>query len=342
MDQSRATAHVAAYLSAANYLALLRVQQGRLREAAALYREGLQMVAAGAAGGEASYSGIERIGLGTILREQNDLAAAAALIEAGLPLAERGGDFTFVRDAYLARARLDQARGDWDSALAYAGRAEQVARRSASNRDLSLVSAFRARLLVAKGQVDLAAEWARASGVEAAAMADGAGLPLTGEYAHLSLARVWLAQGRLLEAGGLLGRLAQAAEGAGRNGRLIEILALEALRLQGLGQEAAALETLGRAVALAEPEGYARVFLDEGAPMLALLDKLRPGGCKPGAAQPPVSSTAPTAPLKRAPKLAEGLSERESDVLRLIAAGLSNQAIAEQLVLAPSTIQWHV
>ena len=92
---------------------------------------------------------------------------------------------------------------------------------------------------------------------------------------------------------------------------------------------------------LAEPEGYARVFLDEGAPMLALLHKLHPDGCQP-TGEPPVSSTAPTAPLKRAPKLGEGLSERETDVLRLIAAGLSNQAIAERLVLAPSTIQWHV
>ena len=101
MDHSRATGHLAAYLSAANYLALLRVQEGRLREAAALYREALQVVSTG---GEASYSGIERIGLGTILREQNDLAQAASLIEAGLPLAERGGDFTFIRDAYLARA----------------------------------------------------------------------------------------------------------------------------------------------------------------------------------------------------------------------------------------------
>ncbi|MEP7357435.1 MAG: LuxR C-terminal-related transcriptional regulator, partial [Anaerolineales bacterium] len=338
MDQSRATGHVAAYLSAANYLALLRVQEGRLREAAALYREALRLVTVA---GEASYSGIERIGLGTILREQNDLEQAAGLIEAGLPLAERGGDFTFMRDAYLARAGLDQARGDWDSALDYAGRAEQVARRSASNRDLSLISALRARLLVSNGQVDQAAEWARASGVEAAALAGGAALPFTGEYAHLSLARVLLAQGRWLEAGGLLGRLQRAAEAAGRHGRLIEILALEALRLQALGQDEAALAALDRAVKLAEPEGYARVFLDEGAPMLALLNKLHPNGCE-ASTEPAVSSTAPTAPLKPAPQLAEPLSERESDVLRLVAAGLSNQAIAEQLVLAPSTIQWHV
>jgi hypothetical protein len=100
---------------------------------------------------------MERIGLGALLREQNDLDAAAGLIDSGLQLAEAGGDFTFLREGYLARARLEQARADWDAALLYTDKAEQVARRSSRNRDLDVIRAFRARLWLAQDMLILTA-----------------------------------------------------------------------------------------------------------------------------------------------------------------------------------------
>ena len=355
---STATRNTAAYVSAINYLAFLRLMQGQLRAAIGLYRVAVAWVDEE----REPSGGAERLGLGTLLREQNDLDAAEALIEAGLRRAEASGDFTFLRDGYVARARLAQARGAWEPALASIAQAEAVARRSATNTDLALLAAWRARICLAQGDRRAASEWAAASGLRA----DDAPEFLQ-EYGHLTLARVLLAQGQARPAEALLARLYTAAEAAGCAGRLIEIGAVQALVQQALGRPEAAQAALGRALALAEPEGFVRVFADEGDAMAALLagvrgerrayaERLR-AACletaraaypaRAGDARPVLAGTA-TRPLRApdpAPTLdlgAEPLSEREVSVLRLIAAGLSNNDIAEALVVAPSTIQWHV
>jgi LuxR family maltose regulon positive regulatory protein len=354
---SAATRNAAAYVSAINYLALLRLMQGRLRAAIELYRAALAWVDEER---EPSSGGAERIGLGTLLREQNELEAAEALIEAGVQRAEAGGDFTFLRDGYVARARLAQARGAWDQALASMAQAEAVARRSTTNTDGQLLAAWRARICLAQGDVRAAGAWAAGSGLRVDDPPE-----FLQEYGHLTLARVLLAQGQARAAEALLARLWTAAEAAGRAGRLIEIGAVQALAQQALGRPEAAQAALGRALALAAPEGFVRVFADEGEAMAALLAGVRgehrayaarlSAACletaraanpaRAGDARPVLAGTA-TRPL-RAPEpaaadYAEPLSERELSVLRLIVAGLSNHDIAEALVVAPSTIQWHV
>ena len=173
------------------------------------------------------------------------------------------------------------------------------------------------------------------------------------------LARVLLAQGRPGPALGLLERLHTAAAAQGRAGSIIEIQPLQALALAVRGDEEAAVDALAQALMLACPQGYVRVFADEGAPMAALLARLV-------AAQKAGQGAASGVPLgclakvlrafggnngvqgagrgaaSAAPGLVEQLTARELEILVLLAAGAPNPRIAEQLVVSLDTVKKHV
>ena len=153
------------------------------------------------------------------------------------------------------------------------------------------------------------------------------------------------------EALGLLERLLQAAEAGERTGSVIDILVLQALTHHAHGDMLAALGPLERALRLAEPEGYVRMFVDEGPPMARLLREVAARGIMPpyssalltafSAEQRPLEPN-PLLPTTRAPQpLIEPLSERELDVLRLLNSELSGPEIARELVVALSTVRTH-
>jgi LuxR family maltose regulon positive regulatory protein len=217
---------------------------------------------------------------------------------------------------------------------------------------LNPVPSQRARLLLAQGDVPAAAQWTAAAGLSPDDEPD-----YPREPAYLVLARVLLAQNDAGPALTLLQRLLDAAASQGRVGSTIEIQALRALALAVGGDHASALGGLTEALTLASGHGYVRVLADEGAPMRALLAQLsaaRPGqqhaagridpgylaallrACgQAGAALPRRAAATP-------PGLAEPLTGRELEVLRLIAAGKSNQRIAHDLVVALDTVKKHV
>jgi LuxR family maltose regulon positive regulatory protein len=335
-DICRAIHHPAAYLSAAHYLAQLRIYQGQLHEAQAIYQAAAKFVSEQ---GVPVCAGIEQIGLGDILREWNDLEAAASHIDEGLRLAEMGGDFVFLRDGYLARAWLELALGNLDDALASVQKAEQVVRHHRCAWETALVGVWQARLCLARGDLAGAATWSRTCGLSP----DDEPCFLD-ELGHLTLAQVLLAQDRLEEAGRLLERLQQAAGSAGRQGRLIQILIAQALVRQAGGDEAGALLSLEQSLVLAEPEGYVRTFLDAGPGMIPLLRRASSCGIAPGyvarlleaTGQPPFSQPSVAQPL------VEPLTPRELEVLSLIAGGLRNQEIADQLVISLATVKRHI
>jgi LuxR family maltose regulon positive regulatory protein len=201
------------------------------------------------------------------------------------------------------------------------------------------VATFAARLALARGNVDEATRWAQTYGIRA----DGE-LTEWLEIEHTTLARLLIAQGKPTEALSLLGRLLESAEAAGRMGRVIEILALQALAFYAQGDRTAAMKALDRALALAEPEGCIRLFADEGEPMAALLRQAAARGVAVEyiAKLLRALSPSPLSPPPGVSLLIEPLSERELQVLRLVAAGLTNQQIADELVVVVATIKAHI
>jgi LuxR family transcriptional regulator, maltose regulon positive regulatory protein len=167
--------------------------------------------------------------------------------------------------------------------------------------------------------------------------------------------RVRIAQGRddpaapfLQDVLHLLDRLLQDADTKARMGSVLEILIVRALALEAQSDRTSALPILERALVLAEPEGYIRLFVDEGAPMQALLRHAHARGIVPryvatllAAFGEPHASTIPP-PSPRPGLLLEPLTEREREALRLLLEGASNREIAHRLVLSVNTVKRHV
>src|SRR5439155_6317345 len=192
-----------------------------------------------------------------------------------------GGALTIIADyvalGHLALARLQEARGDRAGALTTVEAFLEFAhQRGFAEPLLGRGMAARARLALAQGDRRAALAWAEASGLH---RDDEPDYPREAEY--LTLARLWIAQGRddpagpdLQAARALLARWLRHAEAGARGQSAIEIGLLQALVLDAQGHGEEAITTLGRALARGEPEGYVRLFADEGAPMAALLARL--------------------------------------------------------------------
>jgi len=322
--------------------------RGNLDAALATYRQALDVAGDSS---QTAHTGLAHVGLAQVLYERDELTAALDHATQGVTLCRQLAFTPPLATGLAVVARIRQAQGDEAGALAAVAEAGRVELSPQVITLLNPVPSQRARLLLAQGDVHAAAQWTTAAGLSPD---DEPDYPREPEY--LVLARVLLAQNDPGPALTLLQRLLGAAARQGRTGSIVEIQALRALALAAHGDHASALGALTEAVTLARRHGYLRVLADEGAPMHALLAQLpvaRPGQqhaarrIDPGylAALLRACVQAGAAPNRRAAApagLVEPLTDRELEVLRLLAAGRSNQRIARDLVVALDTVKKHV
>ncbi|MGO4689160.1 LuxR C-terminal-related transcriptional regulator [Glaciibacter sp. 2TAF33] len=353
--------HLADTFGCAIALADIRLVQGRVNDALRTYEHALER-APGKPGSVLRGTADMYVGMSGILRERDDPLGATELLRRSDELGPLGGLAQNLYRWRVAMSRVRESEGDLAGAVDQLAEAERLYV-SDYFPNVRPVAALRARIWIRQARLGEALGWARER-----ALSSADDLSYLREFEHITLARVLLARhaaestesakrtGRpgdsiheaavhLDEAIGLLARLLRAAEDGGRTGSVIEILVLRALAEQTRGDTAAALAALHRAVALSQHEGYVRIFTDEGEPMAALLRAaVNQGPAVPYVRRLLATMNAMSATGRRTPVgpgLIEPLSQREGEVLRLLATDLDGPGIARKLVVSLNTVRTH-
>ncbi len=332
-------------------LADMLIPLGRLRDARRAYDEALQVASAQGEPAPQPMADLH-VGISELHREQGELDAAREHLLAAQALGERASLPENRYRWFVAMARVREAEGNPDAALDLLTEAERLYARGFFP-EVRPIAALRARVWISQGRLAEARDWATGQGLSTAEVS------YLGEFAQITLARLLIAehradpeQGAIQEALALLDRLLEAAQAGGRTGIVNELLLLQALAHQARGRLSLALVSLERVLDQAEPEGYLRLFLDEGAPLAELLGEAAQRGILPeqvsrlrrGFRPPTAGADAPQSAMPRSAmplSAGEALSERELHVLRLLATELTGPEIARELYLSLNTVRTH-
>ncbi|MCA9988590.1 MAG: hypothetical protein KDE59_29995, partial [Anaerolineales bacterium] len=324
-------------LSAIYLLTQLVRGQGNLRQALQLCQEGLALVV------RYGWENFPAIGFlyvafGDLLRERNELSLAGEYLKKGIALGQAGGHPHILISGHVWLAWLRQIEGNVTDSQEAIQAALQLIQQYEVSRfwPIPPAACTQVRLWLAQGNLAAASRWGQTNGLNQV----DTPLPYLYEADYLTLARLWIAQGDLEAAESLLLRLHRAAAAAGRSGSLIEILILQAITFSAQKRREEALSALEQALRRAEPEGFVRIFLDEGVPVTELLRQAVAQGVHAAYALQ-LLNVLEEAALASQP-LIEPLSERELEVLRRVAAGFSNHEIAQDLVIAVGTVKKHL
>jgi LuxR family maltose regulon positive regulatory protein len=337
-------------------LAGLQRLQGNLHQATATYREALQLAQEfeKRSGRELPIVGYVYGRMSTVLTEMNDGAAAVQLARKGVELCKAWGFTETLVDCFVYLAIAQAAAGDWPGAREAIREAKQAAE-MISPWYSSVVDLFEARIHLSQGEIASASTWA-------AKQRDRFS---TGDEPDTRHAAMYLTMIQILATEVLLSNvergtskdlvkteleraqhsfdaLLNTARSEGQMMREIEIMITQALTSEALGQTEQALIALGRALRLAEPEGYVRIFVSKGAPLAILLQRAIAKEIEPAFADRILRAFKASESSDDQPtsgSLPEPLTQRELEVLSLIAAGLSNRQIAAELFLAVGTVK---
>jgi LuxR family transcriptional regulator, maltose regulon positive regulatory protein len=350
----QASGNLSMTLRSLTTLARLQVAQGRLRQAVATFEQAARVVPRQEDLQAMMGSPVYYFGLAEVLRERNELNQAEHLLEQGLELVEGGltAEGEVVALGYTSLARLQVARGNYSQALSALDTFTRTAdARSFAPHLITRGTTLSANIELMQGNLKAATSWAEQCGIKDS----DDDLSYQREREYLTLARIRIAQGRedpassyLRDTFHLLDRRLQDAEAKARRSSFLEILLLQALTLSAQGERKTAISRLERALSLAEPEGYVRLFVDEGMPMRDLLRQAYSRGITPhyvamllAAFGEPVEGSEAWAP-SHPDVLIEPLTKREREVLQLLAEGASNREIAQRLIVSTGTVKKYV
>ncbi|MBN2550882.1 MAG: hypothetical protein JXB15_17090, partial [Anaerolineales bacterium] len=337
--------------------ARLHKRQGHLQQAKLVLERALQ-IATGHQGQRLPIASKALIELGDIKREWNRLEEAEADLVEGIELSRQWSEMGAFY-AYLSLARIRMAQQDMDSASRAIENACQIARKS-ENTDLDdlVADLQQANFFIRQGDVAAAMHWAQKRGVvpgvspEPHTVLDESQDLINShlrKYEQIVLARLFVRQRQATEALNLLEALLAQSKELERIDLTIEIQILRALAFQISDQPTQAMEALAQALSLAEPGGYVRIFLDEGQPVIRLIRQAASRGIAPAYTAKLLAASGPPEAMEKiaeygsshAQAFIEPISERELEVLRLLAAGMTNREIAEELFVAVSTVHSH-
>jgi LuxR family maltose regulon positive regulatory protein len=326
MSIGQASGNIFINILASTGLGNVQEAENQLYLAAETYRRVLQLV-----GDQLLLACEAHLGLTRICYEWNDLDAAQQHGQQSIQLARQIESVDTFAACGVFLARLKLARGDVTGAAAILAEADQFVRQHNFVYRLPEVAAAQVLTLLHQGNLAAAAH-----------LAEKHELPI-------SQARVHLAQGDTSAALAALGLLRQQVEAKGWKDERLKVMVLQAVALHAHGEKEEAAQLLGGALALAEPGGFIRIFVDEGPPMARLLYEALSHGIAPDYVRRLLGAFSIAEPEQPKPsksqipeyELVEPLSERELELLQLIAEGLTNQEIASRLYLSLNTVKAH-
>jgi len=325
-------------------LADILVEQGQLHRAARIYSETIELALRP---DERSLPSVAQayVKLSSIYYEWNQLDVAARYARHCIEICQLWGNAGLQAEACLMLSRVERAQGNLERAQNALRLAEElIGECRLSTRQTTWLKSTLARMWLVQGNPERPADFLLKSGLPVECIEDDIEIPYLRETEYLLLARLFLFRDQTDHALAISRQLLQKPEAGGRMGMVIDVLVLRALAFEAKKDHSQALATLERALSLAQPEGYRRVFLDEGKPMAKLLALSKSQRIEAGYAAELLSQMQ-IHPGKKQPipqALIEPLSLRELEVLKLIEAGNSNQEIAGSLFISIPTVKRHI